>query len=60
MRTFRLGHIDYSLEEAVAIEGFVGYVHCIKGDNVLGVNAVCFDKKGRPLPVIAVCFTRPK
>ena len=64
MRTFTLADVEYSLEEAIAIEGFLGFVHYVsdsKSQPVLEVhdNAVYRDSKGLPQAVIAVCFIKP-
>jgi hypothetical protein len=55
---FRLATTDYSLEEAVSIIGFLGYVHPTKSNFELSERAVRYDNKGRPLPIVAVCFTK--
>ncbi|MHC4371565.1 MAG: hypothetical protein ACYSW8_28460 [Planctomycetota bacterium] len=57
---FRLKGIDFSLEEAISIEGFMGYVHNKNGSNTMGHSAIAYDSKARPVPVIGVCFTKPK
>lgn len=60
MRSFRLLKVDYSLEEAVAIEGFTGYVRHKNGENILSRYPVEADTKGRPMPIIGVCFMQPQ
>ena len=60
MVSFNLRDTEFSIEEAVAIEGFMGYVHCIKGDHTLGHIPVVFDDKDRPLQIVALVFTRPQ
>jgi hypothetical protein len=58
-RSFRLAEVDYSLEESTSIEGFLGYVHVIKGDHKLGPSPIAYDDKMRCVPVVAVCFIKP-
>lgn len=60
MAHFDLAGVNYSLEEAVAIVGFVGFVHNITAGNVIHNSAVYRDESGLPCPVVAVCFIKPK
>lgn len=60
MVCFNLNHVDYSLEEAVAIEGFCGYVHAVNGAYSMGPSAVRYDRKRRPTQLVAVVFTKIK
>ena len=59
-RFFSLASVQFSLEEVTSIEGFLGWVHCIDGKNVLGQCPVAYNVKGLPTPVVAVCFQKPK
>jgi len=59
MTTFTLASIEYSLEEAPAIEGFLGFVHVTEKGHVLHNSAVYRDEKGLPRPVVAVCYVKP-
>ena len=58
MRAFSLGGVEYSLEEAPALDGFVGYVHAINGENLLGTCPIRYDKRLRPTQIIALVFTK--
>jgi hypothetical protein len=60
MRGFTLADTPYSLEEAPAIEGFLGYVHTTEKGDMLHNSAVYRDARGLPRPVTAVCFIKPK
>jgi hypothetical protein len=60
MRGFTLAGTDYSLEEAPAIDGFLGFVHTTEKGDVIHNSAVYRDAKGLPRPVTAVCFIKPK
>jgi hypothetical protein len=57
---FDLADVNYSLEEAVAIEGFLGFVHILSGKGVIHNSAVYRDVSGLPCSVVAVCFIKPK
>jgi hypothetical protein len=59
-RCFRLKETDYSLEEAVSIEGFVGYVHAVRDEYLMSTGPLSFDERGRPRPIVGVVFTNPK
>jgi hypothetical protein len=62
MRSFRLCGTDFSLEEAVAIEGFYGYVVPEKDGTDFEVVPTAtgnIGKKGRPMPIVAVVFMKP-
>jgi hypothetical protein len=58
MRSFTLNRVPYSLEEAPAIVGFVGYVFQVEEDFMLETSPILLNKHGEPQDVIAVCFTR--
>jgi hypothetical protein len=61
LRTFELKDVPYSLEEAIAIDGFLGYVHDLpKKGHTMSDKPIRYDIKGRPLIVVAVCFMNPK
>jgi hypothetical protein len=60
MRSFDLNGVNYSLEEAVAIEGFLGFIHITEQGTLIHNSAVHRDAKGLPRPVVAVCFIKPK
>jgi len=60
LKGFTLQSVDYSLEEAVAIDGFYGYVHAVDGVNRLGTQAVRYDAKRRPTQIVGVAFTKQK
>jgi hypothetical protein len=60
-RTFDFGGGgNYSLEEAISIEGFLGFVHETEQGAMIHNSAVHRDNKGLPRPVVAVCFIKPK
>ena len=58
MRGFTVQGIDFSLEEAHSIEGFIGYVVVEKQEFTLKPSPLNYDKHKLPLPIVGVCFVR--
>ena len=58
MRGFTIQEIDFSLEEAHSIEGFLGYVVVEKQEHVLKPSPLNYNKNKLPLPIVGVCFVR--
>ena len=57
MHSFTLLGVEYSLEEAIAISGFLGYVVASPQGSKLMTTPIHYDTKGRPFSLLAVCFT---
>ena len=60
MRCFTLKDVEFSLEEAVAINGFFGWVLKDGNKERCSASPIAYDKQGKPLDISAVIFTTPK
>jgi hypothetical protein len=57
-RGFTVQEVEFSLEEASSIEGFLGYVVVEDQKHQLRTSPVNLDKSNRPLPIVGVCFVQ--